>query len=380
MRPGPEQRLTVAELDEAWGDASLSSWSHVRLALAVLDAHGGPLAPDAVVAFVAARTRWHRLRPDSSALRRDAPITTRADGAWEMVPGSPELFRTRDAVREAAAKARLRSAARQDPATLAAIIRSNEERKAAHAAELAKLRRVIVHAFPAQAPDAVVLLDVRGRTLETYLGADELAVARRRLATYDLIGAVDVRAVLRGLGVDPGDRRLAELGPPQKSMRLNQAGRTLKITTALLVQGSCGISRPFGDAAKLFDYLHRRQHTQLRRRLEADAKSLFALHEYGRLHGCVRLRWGFLDERLPAPWVHRDEPVLHDLLRQAHSLGVPVNAVVGAAPGWEDPWSRARRFRVEQGASVYEHVMVGEDGYVVPANEVQLARLATTIH
>jgi hypothetical protein len=45
----------------------------------------------------------------------------------------------------------------------------------------------------------------------------------------------------------------------------------------------------------------------LHRRLEADAKALLALYQYGRLHGAVRLRWGFLDEMIPAPWVHRDE-------------------------------------------------------------------------
>jgi hypothetical protein len=34
----------------------------------------------------------------------------------------------------------------------------------------------------------------------------------------------------------------------------------------------------------------------------------------------VRFRWGFLDERIPAPWVHRDEPMLHDLKRSALAM------------------------------------------------------------
>ena len=54
-----------------------------------------------------------------------------------------------------------------------------------------------------------------------------------------------------------------------------------------------------------------------------DAKSLFALYEYGRLHGAVRLRWGFLDEMIPAAWVHRDEPTLDNLMERAHELRVP---------------------------------------------------------
>jgi hypothetical protein len=102
----------------------------------------------------------------------------------------------------------------------------------------------------------------------------------------------------------------------------------------------------------LRDYLRRGEQTKLRRRLEADAKSLYALYQYGRLHGAVRLRWGFLDEMLPAPWVHRDEQTLHHLLKEAYTRGVPLDVVVGSAPGWTDPWSRGP-------ASVSRHGCVG---------------------
>lgn len=66
-------------------------------------------------------------------------------------------------------------------------------------------------------------------------------------AFRQMIGAVGVRALLRTLNMEPGERRLAELGPPQKTRQLDRRGRTLAITTTLLVQGSCGISRPCGD-------------------------------------------------------------------------------------------------------------------------------------
>ncbi len=108
------------------------------------------------------------------------------------------------------------------------------------------------------------------------------------------------------------------------------------------MQGSCGISRPFGDQKVLYAYLRDGQHTKLRRRLETDTKSLFALYQYGRLHGAVRLRWGFLDEMIPAAWVHRDEPTLYNLMERAHELRVPLDVVVGSAPGWADPWARAQ--------------------------------------
>src|SRR5690606_2188578 len=69
---------------------------------------------------------------------------------------------------------------------------------------------------------------------------------------------VDVRGLLRALEVDPGERRLAELGPAQKARALNRHGRTLETTTALLVQGSCRISRSFGGRGALAGYPHRR--------------------------------------------------------------------------------------------------------------------------
>jgi hypothetical protein len=182
----------------------------------------------------------------------------------------------------------------------------------------------------------------RERTITTLIG-DEITQVTRRLAAYEIIGATGVRPLLRTLNVDPGDRRLAELGPPQKTRQLNRRGRTLAITTTLLVQGSCGISRPFGDDRTVRGYLQRGEHTKVRRRLEADAKSLLAFYQYGRLHGAVRLRWGFLDEMLPAPWIHRDEPTLHQLLQEAYTRGVSLDVVVGSVPGWTDPWSRVRQ-------------------------------------
>ena len=78
--PGPEVPLTEAELDEAWKDASLFSWSAQRLALAALDAHGGPLPPADVVAAVARRTRWHGLDDDSpDILYADLPEFGKSD-------------------------------------------------------------------------------------------------------------------------------------------------------------------------------------------------------------------------------------------------------------------------------------------------------------
>lgn len=268
---------------------------------------------------------------------------------------------------------------RTDPAVVEQRRAEWEKKRAAHGAELASLSRALLVAFPAARPAAVALLDVGEHEITTFVG-DELSSLPSRLAEFDILGAVDVRGLLRALGFEPAERRLAELGPPQKTKKLNQRGRTLKITTALLVQGSCGIGKPFGDEKKLAEYLAKGDETKLRRRLEADVKSLYALYEYGRLHSAVRLRWGFLDERIPAPWVHRDEPMLYDLKRSALAMNVPLEVVVGSAPGWGEPWSRVRLAYVEQDANGWRTWLVDEDGFPIDEDEVQRARLPVALH
>ncbi len=372
------ERLSVAELDEAWREASLHSWSAQRLVLAVLDAHGEPLAPDDAVAFVGARTRWHMLSPESAKFRRRGSLVqVRDDGRWEMGGDREGLLTVRKAVRERVQQARRTRSMMGDPAVMEANRRAYERRRAEHGAHLAALGRVIVQAFPPRAPQAVVLVDVGGRHIESFL-ADELGEARVRIVSYDIVAALNVRSVLRSLEIDSGQGRLAELGPPQKSKRLNRRGRTLKITADMLIRGSCGVSKPFGQEEKMLAYLRDGRTAPFRRRLEADARSLFALYEYGRLHGAVRLRWGFLDEMIPAPWVHRDEPGLYALMRQAQEQVQALEVVAGNAPGWIEPWARAFRCHVVPDADGYGMSLIDEDGFVLDDRDIQLARLAET--
>ena len=374
--PSADRPPTVADLDEAWRVGTPSSWSALRLAICVLDAHGRAMRPAEVCAFVNAKPGWHRLRPEAGQYwRRGAAVRARPDGLWELDASHPAVGSARAALAERLAMERKWAGQRPDPAVLAAIDRRRERERKEHGERLARLKRVIVHAFPAGRPEAVVLLDVGRREITTLRGA-EVAGVGERLAPYDVIAGVEVRALLRGLGVDPGERRLAELGPPQKTIQLDRSGRTLRITLTLLVQGSCGIGRPFGELAALRRYLREGAETRLRRRLEADAKSLYALYQYGRLHGAVRVRWGFLDERIPAPWVHPDEPRLRHLLGRAVETGQALEVVAGSAPGWEDPWSRARRVRAVRDESGWWYWLVDETGFALPEADVQLARVA----
>lgn len=377
--PGPDIRLTFAELDEAWKDAALASTSARQVVLAVLDAHGGPMRPEDVVSAVATRARWHSLNADSAKFKAySSPIVLDAEGRWAVREGHNGIAAVRMAVRERLAARRRAEQPRGDPEAQKAARRAYEMLCAAHRDELAQLRRVIVHGFPAAQAEALVLLDVGERTITTFI-RDELTEARRQLAGYDILAGLEIRTLLRGIGVDPANLRLAELGPAQKSMKINKRGRTLKITAEMLILGSCGISRALAPD-RLSAYLAAGDDSKLRRRLEAEVKSLHALHEYGRLHHHVRLRWGFLDERLPASWAHNDEPYLGEMMKQALAVGVPLEVVVGSAPGWADPWARAIRGRVVQGEQSWEQYLVDETGVVVRKGDVQLARLAVAVH
>ncbi|MFZ5891942.1 MAG: hypothetical protein ACOY0T_12880 [Myxococcota bacterium] len=126
------------------------------------------MQPTDVVSFVNEQTKWHVLmEPQAQFGRRGCPVAVLDDGRW--------------------------------------VIAEHAE------SELASKRRALLVGHPAKSPRAATLLDVGARTIETFLD-DELAVLRERLKSYEVIGAVDVRA----LSFEPGTRRLAELGPPQK--------------------------------------------------------------------------------------------------------------------------------------------------------------------
>lgn len=382
VRPAPQplpsldEPVTIAELDEAWRDGAYSAWSAQRLAICVLDAHQAPMYPAHVVAFVVARGERSGLNVDSVEYWRAGAIRVREDGRWELDTAHPAVLGARKAVRERILVLRRSAHIRPDPAVQQALINASERRRAENSERLARMSRVLVHVFPLSHPEAVALLDVGTREITSFLG-DELGRVNEVLARYDIIAGVQVRDVLRALAFDPGVRRLAELSPPQKSIQLDSRGRTLKITNTLLVQGSCGISRPFGDPKVMSRYLRSGQLSKLRLRLEADAKSFFALYQYGRLQGMVRLRWGFMETVFAAPWVHPDETKIHSLMKQALETGSMLEVVVGKAPGWDDPWAKSVRVHVEKDPDGWTMRLFDENGYFVEREDVQMARLFT---
>lgn len=376
--PPDDVPLSVPELDEVWKDANLTSnWSAQRVALAVLEAAGGPLAPSEVMAFVSERTPWHLVREDSTTFfqRRGSAITVRDDGRWEIAQNAEEALRgARAKIRERIATLRRAAPNRTSLEELEANRDAYERRRAANAEALAKLRRGLLVSFPPDAPRAVALVDVGAHQIETFVG-DELAALPGRLEPFELIGAVGVRPLLRALGFPPGERRLAELGPPQKTIQLSERGRPIALTTELIVRSTCGIARPFTSETKLTAAAVKGADAELRRLLEVNARSLHALYEYGRLHGAVLVRKGSLDERLPVAWVHSDEVQLSRLMDRASAENRPLEAIVGRPPEWSDPWSGSVRLWVEKGEQSWQRWLVDDRGFPIDRETVQRARV-----
>ncbi|MEK7373067.1 MAG: hypothetical protein AAB265_16590, partial [candidate division NC10 bacterium] len=306
---------------------------------------GGPMTVEEMEGVLAGMTR-HRSHLAADRVRswRSPLVSLDESGRLRLDRGAPDLGAMRQAVRKLARPVLLQHARQEQWAK----VRGEQETLLAEerrlqAQQAARLRRGVLRAVPeAEAPQAISLLDVGTRSIRTFVGS-ELAAVAGVLADLDLLAGLRVRETLHGLGLDPDRWRLVDLKPPQKSRRINRRGRTLTITPELLISSTTGISRPLGEPARVAQYLAGGETGKLTRRLESDVKALHAFYRYGLLHHCVRLRWGFLDEMFPVDWALPGEPHLHEILEGAKAAGAPVDLVVGSAPGWADPWSRARR-------------------------------------
>lgn len=354
--------------------------SDVRRAAAVLDAAGRPLTGPELDAFASRVLGEPRigLTRNAEQWRDRRMVREGPGGVFALVAGPEELRDLRRNLRRRVLPQAERAAREADwEAHAEAYEAAHEARREREVIEAATLRRAIVRGLPAGAePEAVGVLDVRSRAIRIFTPVERAAVVAA-LEGYDLLAGLDVRGLLLALGGDPDRWQIADLGPPQKTWRLNRAGRTLRLTPELLMTGSLGISRPLADAAKVRGYVASGDRRRLAARLESDLKHLHALYRYGTLHCFVRLRWGFVDELLHVPWCHPGDPHLDDILREAALRGLPVDLVVGSAPGWEHPWARARRVYVGAREGEWLHVDGRpDDPPIILAAEVQAVRLA----
>ncbi|EDM74688.1 hypothetical protein PPSIR1_06586 [Plesiocystis pacifica SIR-1] len=375
--PGPEVALKLEELERAFGDdAGVGSWSAQRLALAVLDAHGEAMEPERVVAYLSALTKHHRLRADTASFeRRNSAVRPDQDGRWALVPGHDALRSAREAVRERARRAQAHAAQRPSPEQLAASREAYASRRDAEFAWLASAKVALIHAFPPEDPEAVVVADLGDADTELYTRS-RFADLRERLSSFDILASVDVRSLLRRLGFEPGGRRLHDLAPPQKTRKFSKRGRPVKLSTLMMIRSSCGIERPLTPEATLSKDLRAGDFERLRRALDADIVSLRALYAYGRLHDAVRLRWRQHDVMLPLGWSKELQNALGMMCEQALEKDTTLEVVLEPVTNWRDPWAQSTRVFVVRGLSQWSTVLVDELGREYDKDDVLLARLA----
>ncbi len=375
--PGDDVPLSEEELTAAFRDRSLYGFSAHRQAAAVLDARARPMTVEEVEGVLAGMTRYRgQLAADRVRFWRSTLVALDESGRLRLDRGAPDLGVMRQAVRKLARPVLLQHARQEQWAKIRGErepVLAEERRRQAQRA--ARLRRAVLHAVPdAEAPQAISLLDVGTRSIRTFVGS-ELAAVPDVLADLDLLVGLHVRETLHGLGLDPDRWRLVDLKPPQKSRRINRRGRTLEITPELLIASTTGISRPLGEPARVAQYLAEGETGKLTRRLESDVKALHAFYGYGLLHHSIRLRWGFLDEMLPVDWALPGEPHFHEILERAKEAGAPVDLVVGSAPGWADPWSRARRCSILEVEPWQVTVRLGGEVWRLDRRDIQAVRV-----
>jgi hypothetical protein len=257
---------------------------------------------------------------------------------------SRQVLAMRRAIRGFARSAQMQNAREQH---WQRVSQEREARLPKERDDAARLRRAVLRLVPDKGmPVAAALLDVQAHTIQTFVG-QELQELRAAIEVFGFVAARRVREALHAIGVSDQDRfRLVDLRPPRKTRRLNRQGRLLTITPELLITSTTGISRPLGEPSRIAAYLRRGEIGKLRRRIESDVKALYAFYNYGMLHGCVRLRWGFLDEVYPVDWAIPGDTQLYERLRAFRGTGEQVDLVWGWVPSWTDPWSRACRVRI----------------------------------
>lgn len=371
---GPDEPLTKEEVEAAF-ERGTHPMGDARKAAAILDAHGGALSVAEVQEHFARVSESRRpLELTDQAVRLGGGDLVRlADGRASLNPASPALGTMRTAVRKLARPGLTRKA--QEGRWAERRVERDQEQRVA-AAQANSYTRALLRVVPA--PDdvqAAAVLDLQDRSIRTFVGT-QLAELPAVVAGYDVLVGLHPREALEALGVDPARfKRVIDLRPPKKSRRLNKAGRTLRITPELLITSSTGMSRPLGDPEKIAQYLAEGDHGKLERRLSSDLKALFAFYRYGVLQRGVRLRWGFLDDGEHVSWELPGEPSLYETIKAAAGQGQTVELVVGNAPGWEEPWSRAQRFRA-CGVDHRDVIVEGPDGRArIPRVEVQAVRV-----
>jgi hypothetical protein len=337
--------LSAEEVAAAFKDRGLHACSSIRQAAAILEVVGAPLALEELNRRLGELSACcFPIHEDSLAAWRSDLVTVEPDGALRMNPHSAEAPAFRRAIRRMGL-AQLRVAARHAAveAERPDFERARDAERRVEIEEARAMTRALIHVAPgANTPLAVALVDAQARRVQVLAG-DELAGLASMLDAFDLLAGVDLRPTLRALGLDPEQWLLAELRPTDRTHRPGD-GAPVAVTLDACLRATTGVRHALATPTEWQRLFEEERPARLVARIEAEARALFTLYEYGALQSGVRVRAARPDDRLlPVSWAPRGAPDIHAIVQAAEQAWSAVDVVVGPPSELADPWRDARR-------------------------------------
>lgn len=337
-QPLDTEPLSQEEVDAAFEGRELrpySSVSSLRQAAALLEAAGGgPLSLDEINSRLARFDPRASIDEETVKAWRTGLVRVEDDGSLRLEPSSPDLPAMRCAIRRLALP-RLRE--RRWSAAFRAREAAFESQSAAldrqHMEEALRTRRALLQVVVVDGvPRAAAVIDAARRELGAFTG-NGLAGLAAHLERFDFLAGLDIRPSLRALGLDPDRWWLAEMRPTQRTFRPAATGRPLAVNPLSIVQATTGRRGVPADPDEWKELASGGSATRLEARLARDAEGLFALYEYGSLHGGVRVRRRRGEALLPVAWLMRGDPDFWSFVDASSRHLVPVSLVVGYPAG-----------------------------------------------
>ena len=253
-----------------------------------------------------------------------------------------------------------------------AVLRADEENRKID--EARRARRALVHIIAVDGvPRGAAVIDAAAREQRLFIdeAMNELAA---HLDAFDFLAGVDLRPSLRLVGLDPDRWWLAELRPTQRTLRPSDQG-AVAVSLPAVVQATTGKSRVPADAKAWKPLLAGRSTTRLATRLEQEAQALFALYEYGALHGGVRIRRRPGDRLLPVSWSLAGDPDFESFVSASVRHWLPVEIVVGPSAELSDPWPGATTVTIVERDRDAFFVREGDDVRALDPSDIRAIRL-----
>jgi hypothetical protein len=377
-QPPDSEPLSGVEVSAAFGNRTLYAWSSIRRAAAVLEASGGgPLSPEEInQRLVAESARGAGIDERVVGLWQSDLVVVGADGMLRLNAASLDVPAFRRDIRRMAS-ARLRQQAEADNAGAwraeHEVRRAEEERRDIE--EARRVRRALVHIVAVDGvARAAAVIDAAVREQRLFVG-DAMSDLPAHLDAFEFLAGVDLRPSLRVVGLDPDRWWLAELRPTQRTIRPSDQG-AVPVSLQAVVQATTGKRGVPVDANAWKPLVAAQSTTRLANRLEAEAQALFALYEYGALHGGVRIRRRPGDRLLPVAWTLRGDADLHDIVSASVRHWLPVEIAVGPSADLVDSWRDATTVTiVERDRDVY-FVRQGDEVRALDSSDIRAIRLS----